>query len=282
VAAYHEASSNVRVRAKRDRLYGPILVATAVVGVTIAAIAVIAFFRLVSTGTARDWIPVYQDVLKTSFGALAVGALGGLAKLIFDQRKAQEAAETELRDLRYGFISALVEVSHDIDTARTVIRANRSVKSWTDIVNDRIIPAQSRLRDMTHELQNWADAESRVFDDTENVIKELKEMNNYLRDLVDEYEDKKQALGELQRKAEEAGRTNQKEREHLLAQIWNGMKELDFLGDLIKPRRSTGYVAYQNHYDDALWTMRLSLAPKKAVQSKVTASSAQGVTTPSS
>jgi hypothetical protein len=153
-----EASSNVRVRAKRDRLYGPLLVATAVVGLTIAAIAVIALSRLASMGTARDWIPVYQDVLKTSFGALAVGALGGLAKLIFDQRKAREADATELRDRRYGFISTLVEVIYNIETAKLVIRANRSVKSWTDMVNDRIIPGCSRLADMTQQLINWAEA----------------------------------------------------------------------------------------------------------------------------
>ena len=174
-----EASSNIRVRAKRDRLYGPLLVATAVVGVTIAAIAVIAFSRLASTGTARDWIPVYQDVLKTSFGALAVGALGGLAKLIFDQRKAREADATELRDRRYRFISTLVEVIYNIETAKLVIRANRSVKSWTDMVNDRIIPGCSRLADMTHQLNNWAEAGLPMFDDTEGVAKELRGMSRH-------------------------------------------------------------------------------------------------------
>jgi hypothetical protein len=158
VVAYPEASSNVGVRAKRDRLYGPLLVATAVVGVTIAAITVIAFSRLVSTGTARDWIPVYQDVLKTSFAALAVGALGGLAKLVFDRGKARAAAADELRDRRYRFISTLVEVIYDIETAKLIIRANRSVKSWTDMVNDRIIPGCSRLADMTQQLINWAEA----------------------------------------------------------------------------------------------------------------------------
>jgi hypothetical protein len=277
-----EASSNVRVRAKRDWLYGPLLVATAVVGVTIATIAVIAFSRLASTGTARDWIPVYQDMLKTSFGALAVGALGGLAKLIFDQRKAREADANELRDRRYGFISTLVEVSHDIDTARTVIRANRSVKSWTDMVNDRIIPASCRLRDMTHELSNWAKAELRVFDDTESVAEELEAMNSYLRTLLDEYGDNKQALGELQLKVEEAKKTNQNEREQLLNQIWNKMHELLVLGDLIKVGGGSSYRAYRSNYVGALLKMRRSLVPKKAAQLTLTVGSAQGVTTPSS
>jgi hypothetical protein len=85
--AHAETSSTVGIRVEHDRLYGPLLIATAVVGVTIAAIAVIAFSRLVGTGTARDWIPIYQDVLKTSFGALAVGGLGGLAKLVYFSNK---------------------------------------------------------------------------------------------------------------------------------------------------------------------------------------------------
>jgi hypothetical protein len=277
-----EASSNVRVRAKRDRLYGPLLVATAVVGVTIAAIAVIAISRLAGTGTARDWIPVYQDVLKTSFGALAVGALGGLAKLIFDQRKAREADAIELRDRRYGFIKTLVEVRHDVDTARTVIRANRSVKSWTDMVNDRIIPSSCQLRDMTHELSNWAEAKLPVFDDTESVAEELEAMNSYLRKLLDEYGDNKQALGELQLKAEEAKKTNQNAREQLLNQIWNEMQKLLVLGDLIKVGGSSSYDAYRSNYVRALLKMRRSLVPKKDAQLTVPVNSAQGVTRPSS
>lgn len=79
-----------------------------------ATIALIAALRHASLGTDSDWIPVYQDVLKTSLGALAVGALGGLAKLIFDQRKAREADATELRDQRYRFISTLVEVIYNM------------------------------------------------------------------------------------------------------------------------------------------------------------------------
>jgi hypothetical protein len=171
--------SNVPATGKRHWLHWRLrtsktVVAVVVVAGLVVAIAVVAAFLLANAWPNSDWIPVYQDVLKTSFGALAVGGLGGLAKLIFDerkegeaaadeQRKAQETAADEvrkerevradgLRDRRYDFISTLVEVSHYIDTAKLVIRANRSVKSWTEMVNHRIIPAQSRLRNMIHDL----------------------------------------------------------------------------------------------------------------------------------
>jgi hypothetical protein len=164
-----EPASNTPVDGRSAELRVPkTIVAVVIVGVLVVAIGVTAGFLLASANPGSDWIPVYQDVLKTSFTALAVGGLGGLAKLIFDQykiaeaarvdelrrreaarvdeRKAREAADTELRDRRYRYITTLVDVSHDIDTAKLVIRANRSVKSWTHMVNDRIIPAQSRLR----------------------------------------------------------------------------------------------------------------------------------------
>jgi hypothetical protein len=242
-------------------------VATAVVDVTIAAITVIAFSRLVSTGTARDWIAVYQDVLKTSFAALAVGALGGLAKLVFDQRKARDAAADELRDRRYRFISTLVEVIYDIETAKLIIRANRSVKSWTDMVNDRIIPGCSRLADMTQQLINWAEPGLPMFGDTEGVAKELEGMNSYFALLLEEYGNNKQALGELQLKAEAAKTTTQETpeqltREQLLTQIWKEMWALKVLGGLISHDHDDIYRAYRSNYVDALLTMRRSLVPK--------------------
>jgi hypothetical protein len=279
-------------------------VAVVVVGVVVAAIALIAGLLLANAWPNSDWIPVYQDVLKTSFGALAVGGLGGLAKLIFDQRKAQEAAAdeqrkereaaaakqrksdeaaaAELRDRRYGFISTLVEVIYNIETAKLVIRANRSVKSWTDMVNDRILPGCSRLADMTHQLNNWAEAGLPMFDDTVGVAAELQGMNDYFAALLAEYGNRNQDLGELQRKAEEAKQTSQETREQLLAQIWNEMQKLQFLGGLLNKDHDDTYKDYRDNYEQALLKMRQSLVPKNAAQSTMTVGSAQGVTRPSS
>jgi hypothetical protein len=275
------------------RLHGSMTVAVVVVGVVVAAIALIAGLLLANGWPNSDWIPVYQDVLKTSFGALAVGGLGGLAKLIFDQRQAQEAAAAkqrksdeaaadELRDRRYRFISTLVEVIYNIETAKLVIRANRSVKSWTEMVNDRILPGCSRLADMTEQLGNWAKAGLPMFDDTEGVAEELREINSYFASLLAEYGNRKQDLGELQRKAEEAKQTSQETREQLLAQIWNEMQNLQFLGGLLSKDHDDAYKDYRDNYEQALLKMRQSLVPKNAAQSTMTLDSAQGVTRPSS
>ena len=149
-AAHPKSSSNAQVRRRGDRRRArPLLVWTTVAGAAVFAIALVAGLLLATAWPNSDWIPVYQDVLRTSFAALAVGGLGGLARLILDQRKAQEVAAGELRDRRYRFISTLVEVIYDIETAKLVIRSNRSVKSWTNMVNDWIILGCSRLADMT-------------------------------------------------------------------------------------------------------------------------------------
>ena len=206
-AAGPELSSNTQGGERADWRRWLLLVGTVVVGVVVATIAVTAWLHLRSTGGETDWIPIYQEVLKTSFAALAVGSLGGLAKLLFDQRKARDAAATELRDRRYRFISTLIEVIYDIETAKLIIRANRSVRSWTDMVNERIVPGCSRLADMAQQLINWADAGLPVFDDTEGVAEELEGMNRYFASLLAEYGNNKQALGELQLKAEAARTT---------------------------------------------------------------------------
>lgn len=105
------------------------VVAVVIVGVLVVAIAAVAALLLANAWPNSDWFPVYQDVLKTSFAALAVGGLGGLAKLIFDQRKAEQDRVDKLRD-RVGYISNLVGLVHHIDTVRQVLRVDRSVRQW--------------------------------------------------------------------------------------------------------------------------------------------------------
>jgi len=266
-------------------------VAVVVVALLVVAIAVVAALLLASADPNSAWVPVYQDVLKTSFTALALGGLGGLVKVILDgyktqeariaearklqedeeaeqrrrldatradELKAREADAAELRDRRYRYITTLVDVSQDIDTAKLHIRANRSVKSWTDMVNERIVPARSRLGNMSHELSNWTEAGSPVFDQTRSFTEELQGMDDYLHSLLDEYAENKQDLGELQLRAEQAAREKDlNAREQLLNQIWARMSGLLFLGDFVDHLEK--YQDYHDNYLAALLKMRQSL-----------------------
>jgi hypothetical protein len=178
--------SSVPVGGKGQWLHGRLLViAVAGVGVAVATITIVAALRLASTGADSDWIPVYQDVLKTSFGALAVGGLGGLAKLIFDQRKAREAAQTALRD-RVGIMSTFVGLTKNVETARLATRANRTTRQVATMVNDGIIPAHSTLEEMTNSMRVWAGVGTFMF--PYPVVENLEKMDGYLSELLTAYD----------------------------------------------------------------------------------------------
>jgi hypothetical protein len=142
---------------------------------------------------------------------------------------------------------------------------------------DRIIPARSRIRYVIHELRNWAEAGSHVFDDLSGLNDHLEKMDKYLVTLLDEFAGNKQDLGELQAEAE-AAKGNRRKRDRLLIDLWSKMTSLEHSGDLIKdgPR----YGAFRQDYQDALLTMRKSLAANGNVG--LATSSGSAVTTPSS
>lgn len=235
---------------------GKTVIAVVVIGVLVVAIAVVAGLLLANAWPNSDWLPVYQDVLKTSFQALAIGALGGLAKLIIDQRKAQEAAVLDerkaeqdrvdkLRD-RVGYVSSLVGVGQDIDTARQVVRV--SMWSWTDMVNDKILPARSRLRGLIFDLSAWDYVGLPVFEDANGIDHGLAGMDLYLRSLIDEYAHNKRSFDHIEPYHE----------------VPDEIQKLPLVNDLIND--GADYADFRHNYTDTLRAMRQSLVPERVGQ----------------
>ena len=114
----------------------PLVIAVVVVGVAVFAVALIAGLLLANAWPNSEWIPVYQDILKTSFGALAVGGLGGLAKLIFDQRKPRRPLRTKsvksgtLR--RTNFVTGVMASSRPWSKLSTTLKPRSSSSGLTD------------------------------------------------------------------------------------------------------------------------------------------------------
>jgi hypothetical protein len=242
-----------------------LLIVTVALGAVIVFSTIVALILLLTQSSDSVWTPILQDMLKTAFQALAVGALGGLAKLLLDQRKEKEAllldqrkekeAEAdELHDQQRRYIDTLVGVSHDVDNARSLISANRSVRTWTDVITGTIIPAKTRLRDIEHELTNWGESRVIIFSDRNKLDKELEVLGTYLSKLIDEHADNKQRLAEKQREAEEE---KGQARLQQLANIWECLNELPRLGDLI--RGEEGYRCFRKNYLNALTLMRSAL-----------------------
>ena len=181
-----------------------LLVSTCLVGAVVLAAAITAVILLATDTSEILWVPILQELVKVSFQALAVGALGGLAKLLLDRRRDRKAQAKQLRERRHQYIAVVIEASHQIDNARLVMRANRSVLTWTTIVNNDLVPARTRLRQLTHSLRNRTEAGRPVFDNGEIIARDLEGMYHHLGDLVEEYAENKMRLSEMQRLAEVA------------------------------------------------------------------------------
>jgi hypothetical protein len=231
-----------------------LLIATIALGAVIVFATIAALILLVTQPSDSVWTPILQDMLKTAFQALAVGALGGLAKLLLDRRKAKEAEADELHDQQRRYIDTLVGVSHDVDNARSLISANRSVRTWTDVITGTIVPAKTRLRGIEHELTNWEVSGVIIFSDRNRLDEELEVLRTYLSELIGEHADNKQRLAEKQREAEDK---TGPARLQQLANIWDCLNELQQLGDFI--RGEEGYVCFRQNYINALILMRSAL-----------------------
>jgi hypothetical protein len=230
-----------------------LLAATVAIAGAVAVIAVVALLLLQFAGPSPSWTPVLQDVLKTAYQALAVGALGGMAKLVIDNRRDQQIAAAELRDRRRSMLESVAAASNRVANARLMIKANRSVKTWSESINGSVVEAHTTFRGLAHALTNWSEAGQPVFPDSGHVRQLLDQMCAYLMSLIDEHADNKQRLGEQQRVAEHAT-----DREAALQEVWDHMMALNVLHDFVHEEGS--YLEYRRTYLSLLRQMRSALA----------------------
>jgi hypothetical protein len=231
------------------------LLATVVVGVVIVATVLAALVGLGKVDAGSVWTPVLQDVLKTGFQVLAVGALGGLAKLFLDSRRSHEAAIAELNDRQRVYIGSVVAAAHQIENARMVVLANRSVRSWTDQINEAVVPARGQLRVIAHDLKNWESAGQPAFDSTTELHERITTMSTYLLNLITEHAEHKQPLGEMQRLSEDL---DGRERAGQLDAIWGQLSGLEHLGALLSD--GSAYSHFRRDHEEVVRTMRSELA----------------------
>ena len=229
------------------------LMVTLVVLALFVALMITAAVVLPRTTATDPWQPVLQEVLKTAIQVLGVGALGGLAKVLFDLRRAQSTARNALLMRRREVIATLVKVSHDIEVARSTLIANRSAKTWTECITGVVIPGWAALRDLAHDLRNSEGVGEPVFPAELHLDVELHYMSEYLWALVAEHADNKQRISEMQRQAEDAKCA---ERAALLKQIWAELKSLLMLNLFLD--EENGY-KFREDYLRTLGMMRASL-----------------------
>jgi hypothetical protein len=243
--------------------------------VVAVGLAIWAASGLSGLGVDDPWRDVAQDVLKTAYQGLIIGALGGLLKISIDQGRQRAAEQQELVRIRTEVIDGVVRSSHQLDTGRTLLRANRSVRTLSDVMTAIVIPARVQLREIAHDLRTWHDADVRVLNENgyRAVTWYLDRQVAFTGDLLEEYADHKQELGELQWHAEQAktptgGAKDEAAREAAdlacrerraaaLALVNNALGELDKINDYTK---GTGaYGDYRGFYVKTLTTLRGTL-----------------------
>jgi hypothetical protein len=79
-----------------------------------------------------------------------------------ERRRTQEA---QRRERQRSYVRRLVDDSHGVEMARMLILANRSVKTWSEQMNQRIIAAYIDLRDIRHDQQTSIDSGHPIFPD---------------------------------------------------------------------------------------------------------------------
>ena len=202
----------------------------------------------------------YGDVARLSYQAVVIVALGVLAKRALDdaadrrkdaeRRVGAEKREAELRIMRRSeYVRRLIDDSHVVDRARMLVRANRSVLTWSNQM-DNVIDAYVDLRDVRHDIATSEVAGDPVFADWGKIQEGVGDMEEYLGRLTDEYVQQKKPLSELQRLAE-ADRDIQEV-------VWQRLSGLAWLGDLIENGEQFG--GFRRGYAAALAEMRRQLA----------------------
>jgi hypothetical protein len=206
--------------------------------IVVSLVAIPAYLSL----NLEDKAKVHVEIAKLSCQFLLIVLLGLLVNRSVEVARERGARMDAQRERQSEVLRSLISVSHRIDAARTFIRANRSVKTWTVQMNDQVIPVYTDLRDIYHNARASEASRQPVFREPGAIDERVTVMHDYIRDLVEEFAERKKDLAELQLTAE-------KDRS-LQSEIWQGLLALDVLGDLIKG--STRYKKYRDAYVGAV------------------------------
>ena len=229
------------MRAELKYVVPAVTIALIVIGFT----SVWAYLSLDVTGQQG----VYQEILKLSYQFFVIVLLGLLVTTSLEAARERRAIMQAKRDRKEHFVRSLIGVTHEIDLTRLLIMANRSVRRWDTQMNERIIPAYTRLRELHHDVETAGAADDAIFPNSDDVLDGLWQMRTYIKPIVDEFAEHKKKLAELQRQAEQDRSFEDR--------IWEEMLALPHLGDLVQD--GEGYARFRERYRQLLELLRSDL-----------------------
>lgn len=242
---------------RQQQRLSPRLLTTGVLAVALSISAGVVAWRAFSSLADVDRDRVYVELVKLSYQFVVIVLLGALLTKFIDDLRDRQVERTQRREQQRAYVRRLIDASHKVDQARVLIRANRSVKTWSEQMNQRIIAAYVDLRDIRHDMETAKISSDPIFFDWEPIRTSIKCMEEVLKDMIDEFGGKKKELSELQLQAEQ-DRSRQEE-------VWSSLLKLPHLGDFLIDDRVFGrtepaYDSFRDNYRIALTHMRIHLA----------------------
>jgi hypothetical protein len=226
----------------------------------VLAVAALAYASL--NGPRRD--AVLEDVPKATFTFLLVGVLGVLVKYLVDRHRDERAREEKshsderareekIDDFRKEMIDRLVEATSRIRRVPMLVEAHRSANAYAEQMKETI-DAYNEIRRTRHEIDNIADLAFRSW--VPDIRENIRAMERYLDEVIDEFRTSGAEIFELDRKAWRSRRGQ--------AKVWRRIRSLPRIAEMLAEDPSRGatsrfYVGYFEPFGKALAEMRREL-----------------------
>lgn len=148
---------------------------------------------LYSIEDTPKWVP---ELAKSMMGFSFTAIIGGLMKLLFDEYQKIRQYDEKTREFKLNLLNQLRKVFDNVDSARLVMEAHKSAKTYSEKMQLNIIPSIVTLFDIKRSL-----VDSKEMLDKEKLLQlriNIHYMIAYLQALANEYRDMCPAISNQQ------------------------------------------------------------------------------------
>lgn len=237
----------------------------------VAAASLIGFAIVLAVANSKQQSELFTELGKGLIQIVVIGVLGTVLKLLADDYQERRQRAEKQAAFRLDIHRRLVGVTNVLRRARTLIEANRSVKTWSEQML-AIMDAGYELRLLRHEIQASRRVPDPPLSDAPRLVNRISAMLDYIAWHQNGFSKNKQRLGELQRAAERDDDATGDERQQALREVWEAISGLDSVADLIAdigpraiPEGPVSWVKFQADYEMAIqYLTEAALAPQAA------------------
>lgn len=198
--------------------------------------ALIGFAIVLWVANSKQQSELFTELGKGLLQVVVIGVLGTVLKLLVDDYQERRQRADQQAAFRLDIHRRLVGVANVLRKARTLIQANRTVKTWNEQMLE-IMEAGYELRLMRHEIEASRRVPDPPLSNASRFVKRIGAMLDYIAWHQKDFSENKQRLGELQRVAErddDARPDEEREqRQQALEEVWAKISRLPSVADLI-------------------------------------------------